>query len=332
MIIVKHQRNIGIANRTTNRIIMEKIHETKLLYANEHSTCLHYLRTINSGFYYREYPSGHRDYWEKGLSKNYLLCLLKGAVWFHSIDYPPRTIHSGELLLLAKSSIVTGKCLSDTLLIILAFDELKTNCDKLLFESMAPLKKQIAYKFNSLPIRPPLNLFLKLLVYYLRNGANCAHLHEMKHNELFLCLRYFYTKEELVSLFYPIISKSLDFKKFILNNYPNVKNIQELIELSNMSKTVFYDRFKQEFGMTAKQWAIRQFSHKLLYTAARPGITVKELAGALDFDSVSQLQQYCKRHLNCTPSKLIEQQRAVQNKNRHGIQQTSEWHHPNSED
>ena len=301
---------------------MEKIHEDKLQYANEHLTCLHYLRVISSGFYYREYRAGHRDCWEEGLSKNYLLCLLKGSVLFHSVGYPPKTIHSGELLLLAKSSIVTGECLSDTVLIVLAFDELKSNCDKLLFEAMAPLKKQIVYQLNSLPIRPPLNLFLELLVCYLCNGANCAHLHEMKHNELFLCLRYFYTKEELVSLFFPLISQSLNFKKFILDNYPNVRNIQELIDLSNMSKTVFYDRFKQEFGMTAKQWIIQQFSHKLLYTAARPGITVKELAIALDFDSVPQLQQYCKRHLNCTPSEVIERQRAVQNKNSPRLLQT----------
>lgn len=66
--------------------------------------------------------------------------------------------------------------------------------------------------FKALPVREPLDLFLKLLEIYLSSGINCKHLHEIKEKELFIIFRTAYTKTEMVRLLHPIMGQRVDFK------------------------------------------------------------------------------------------------------------------------
>lgn len=77
-----------------------------------------------------------------------------------------------------------------------------------MLQSYYDLCNDIHYDFTPLEIRHPLNEFIDLLVFCLKSGMNCAHLHEIKHKEFFLYLRGFYTKEEIVQLFFPIMGKN----------------------------------------------------------------------------------------------------------------------------
>lgn len=276
-----------------------------LRYVNEHLTCRNYLKESDLGFICREYSKGDDKLVISSSGNHCLTILLEGHIKVSCDRWLDHEIIEGEMFLIARSSHVRAVCLSDCRLLTLMFSSPSTNCDKLNFQELAALSGRVDYDLNTLPVRPPVDLFLDLLVCYLSANANCYHLHEMKQNELFLCLRYFYTKEELASLFYPILTCSQDFRSFILENYPKVKSVKQLIALSNMSRSVFYGKFTEEFGVSAKQWLTEKFLQRMVYSACEPGMNVKKLMSSLQFESLSQFQIYCKRNLGCTPSELI---------------------------
>ena len=49
-----------------------------------------------------------------------------------------------------------------------------------------------------------------------------------------------------------------------MQNYSRVNNLDELITLSNIGRTSFFIKFKEEFGITAKQWMMKQLKVRIL--------------------------------------------------------------------
>ena len=282
--------------------------ENILLYKDEHLSCIQYQKEVHSGFHYIEFQKGEEQCIEEGIKYHYLVAVLEGkCAYYSSTSEEAEIIEKGYLYLIPKHSLFNVNYLETTKVIIFVIDQLSSNCDKLYFKTLLPLvQDKDNYINNPVKIKEPLLLFYDLMKIYLQAGANCFHLHEMKSNEFFMNLRFFYSKEEIAHLLYPIIAYDYSFKSFIIETATKVNSIKELIELSHMSKSVFYERFKKEFGISAKQWMIQQFNHKVVYMASSPGVSVKELAIKLGFETTNQFQQYCKRHLNTSPSELIK--------------------------
>lgn len=280
--------------------------KAELLYVDEHLSCGKYLKEVNTGFIYQSFKNGFKRKQEREAEKNYLVIILEGSIRLTCNLWRDREIGSGEMFLIAKSSLVNGECLEDTRVLTLAFESPTTTCDKLNFQHLSELTDGIDYNLDTLPVRHPISKFCDLMVMYLAQKANCEHLHEAKHNEMFLCLRYFYTKQELARLFYPMLSGSFDFQRFVLENYKSVKSVRELVKLSHMGTSAFYSKFTKVFGIPAKQWLTSKKLNKIINKAAEPDMTVKKLMVEFDFDTLSQFQAYCKRNFGSTPTMLIK--------------------------
>ena len=124
--------------------------------------------------------------------------------------------------------------------------------------------------------------------------------------EFFFLLRGFYEKQEIAVLFHPIIGKEMDFKDFVMHNHTKVDNIEQLISLSNMGRSYFFTKFNEVFGMTAKQWMLKQRNQRILEQMTEPGVCIKDVIEKLGFDSQGNFNRYCKQHFGCTPKQLIE--------------------------
>lgn len=283
----------------------EQRNNDKLFYPGEYMKCGKYLKEISTWFILREFPKGFKRNAVQETGNNYLVLLLEGRVKL-SCNLSDKIINAGEMLLLGKTSLVKGECLEDTRVLVLAFEFPLTRCGQLNFQHLAKLAESIDYHIDTLPIKYPVRLFCEFMTIYLRQEVNCMHLHEIKHNELFYCLQHFYTRHELARLLYPMLSGSLTFQSLILENYSKVRSVKELIILSNMSNSAFYDKFRRTFGVSAKQWLTRKKMEKMAYKASEPEMTVKKLMTECDFEHLSQFQLYCKRNFGCTPSMLIE--------------------------
>lgn len=289
---------------------MGEILLNKLLYVNEHQSCKNYQVEIDTGFKYLEVPPGTHVY-EPKLQYNNVVILIEGECIISCNQYDNRKISSSEMVLLPRGALVDAYTQKDCKLLLFSFGMVRNVCDVNMLQSYYDLCNDVHYDFTPLEIRHPLNEFIDLLVFYLKSGMNCAHLHEIKHKEFFLYLRGFYTKEEIVQLFFPIMGKKLKFKDMVLKNYTKAENVEELIELLKMSKNAFYAKFSKEFGMSPRQWMLKQIRHQVFIKAAIPNITIKELMDLFNFDSPVQFNRFCMREFNCTPGELIKQQQEV---------------------
>ena len=289
---------------------MGEILLNKLLYVNEHQSCKNYQVEIDTGFKYLEVPPGTHVY-EPKLQYNNVVILIEGECIISCNQYDNRKISSSEMVLLPRGALVDAYTQKDCKLLLFSFGMVRNVCDVNMLQSYYDLCNDVHYDFTPLEIRHPLNEFIDLLVFCLKSGMNCAHLHEIKHKEFFLYLRGFYTKEEIVQLFFPIMGKKLKFKDMVLKNYSKAENVEELIELLKMSKNAFYAKFSKEFGMSPRQWMLKQIRHQVFIKAAIPNITIKELIDLFNFDSPVQFNRFCMREFNCTPGELIKQQQEV---------------------
>lgn len=282
----------------------------KLLYIQEHRSCRNYLEKVEHGFKYIEFTDNEMILDKESLW-NYLLFVLEGECVINCNQFRNRLFRAGTIVLLPKKSMVTIKARAGTRLLALSFDVPLNMCDKFILQSLASICEDIDYNFQPLDIRHPLPPFLEIVTYCLRNKMDCGHFHTLLEQELFFLLRGFYKKEELALLFYPIISVKLSFKDFVIDNYLKVSNVNELISLSNMGRSKFYGKFKEAFGMSAKQWLLKQQDIHIINKIVSSEATVGELMEEFKFESQAHFTHYCKQRFKCTPRELLIKYQAV---------------------
>ena len=283
--------------------------ESELLYIEEHLSCQNYMTTIETGFKFIEFTED-TEFGEDNTNKNYLLFFLKGDITISYNQFHNKPFQTGDMILNPRSSLFKGVAPKESKLLLMFFDIPENSCDKLLLQSLSNICENMEYLFEPIKIRYPLTPFLEVLIHCIRNGMNCLHLHTLMQQELFFLLRGFYEKKDIATLFYPIIGKSIDFKDFIMNNYTKVNNIEKLISLSNLGRSCFFARFNEVFGMTAKQWMLKQRNQLILKKLTEPGICIKDVIEELGFDSQGYFGRYCKQHFGCTPKQLIKRYQA----------------------
>jgi AraC-like DNA-binding protein len=242
-------------------------------------------------------------------SFNHLLFLRNGLLTIDCNEYTDRIIKKDECILIPKAAQMSCKALQDAELLVMTFDVMQNVCDKVMLHSYRPFYAQITYNFTPTSIRHPLISFIDLLVTYLNGGIGCEHLHEIKEKEFFLVLRRCYSKEEIMNLLYPIIGIS-DFKSFVLENYRAVNNVSELVDLSGMGRTAFDCKFREVFGISARQWMLKQIATHIRYKAMDPEITIKDIMNEFKFNSATHFNRFCKQQFDCTPGELLRRYKA----------------------
>lgn len=283
---------------------------------NLHS-CVKYgnqISTIHSGFkYYEIDKTGLIE--EECTNKNIVIFFTDGCFTVTCNSFTGRQFVQNEMVLVPKSSALKISGQQGFKLIFMIFDMPEESHDKFEIQHLADAKQAFSYDFAASPVHYPLTLFLDVVSYCLQNGMeHNANLHCMMHKEFFLLLKNFYTKQEVIAFLYPIIGKEPDFRDFIMQNYLKVNNVEELILLSNMGRSSFYTKFKDVFGVTAKQWMQKQISERILGKIMEPGICVKELMKTAGFDSHTHFYRYFKQQFGCTPKELIVRMQGRSNK------------------
>lgn len=276
----------------------------KLLYIQEHLSCRNYREKQENGFKYIEFEK-NEVILEKEIIWNHIVFLIEGECVINYNQFKDRKFEAGSIILLPKTATVKIEVTAGSRLLSLSFGIPLNLCDKFALQSLTELCSKFDYNFEPIDIRYPLPPFLELVTHCLKQKMDCGHFHSLLQQELFFLLRGFYTKEELARLFYPILATELSFKDFIIENCAKVNNVNELISLSNMGKCNFNSKFKQMFGVTAKQWLLKQRDQRILNKVMTSETTIRELMEEFNFDSQAHFTHYCKQHFDCTPRELI---------------------------
>ncbi len=280
-----------------------------LLYLEEHLSCNHYVSDYRCHFRYHETGRDVRVE-QKRLEYNQLVFLSAGQARVVCNESGERVFHGGEIALLPRHADVSAHIRHRSRLTVCTFDLVKNPCDKLFLESCEALSPSEEHPPAPVPIRPHMARFLDQLGYYLRNGINCEHLHEIKQKEMFLIFKWFYPKEELARLFRPMAGKSTGFKARILENYEKAGNVDALARQLGMSRSNFDVRFKEEFGLPPGQWMLKQKAAHILHAMAFPDTTFGDVIDRFGFSSPSQFTRFCRRQFGRTPTEILTGMRA----------------------
>lgn len=272
-----------------------------LFYLREHKSCYNYSKSIQEGFLHYNIDKGVIH--EEGAAKDCILFVLKGSLKFSCNEFE-FILPAQKMVFFHRGSLFKTCSLEKSEIVVVMFEGGVWSCEKALLSELYHFKNTIEYYMSPLDIKEQLKNFLALVVWYLNDGANCIHFHEIKLKELFWIFRFYYTKKELANFFYVIIGDSQDFKNKVLNNYKESRTVKELAVACGYSLSVFKRRFVVEFGETAGLWMQKQMLGEIKYKLANTNLPLGIIACELDFSSLSQFSRYCKMYLGAPPREL----------------------------
>ena len=97
-----------------------------------------------------------------------------------------KPFHAGEMILIPRSSRLKGAAQAGSSLLSMFFDIPENSCDKLMLQSLSDICDSTDYNFEPVGIRYPLTPFLDTLIFCIKNGMSCAHLHNLMQRARFL--------------------------------------------------------------------------------------------------------------------------------------------------
>lgn len=263
-----------------------------------------YNNTVDSGFQYLVINKGEN--FISDTSDNNVIIVIKGKLDVDCGDYKNRIISEQNMIFVQRRSSLTIRVILDAEIMIFRFVQFANSCAGLQKELLKKYCWKVEYDFQPIPVKAVLYRLIDSIKVYIKAQMDCVCFHKLKHKEFFICLASFYTVDELVYLFYPLLIRDNDkFRQFVLGNYEKLSNVKKLVELSGMSKTQFYEKFKVEFGITAKQWLLKHTKEKVCKEAMNPDYTVKEIMFRSGFDNAGQFNKFCHQQFNLSPTGLI---------------------------
>jgi AraC-like DNA-binding protein len=257
-----------------------------------------------TGFRFRELAegssqgAGNKDY-------NHLFFLLEGEAVISCNEFTNRTMRAGEFVLVPISADMICKALTHCRTLVFSFEQFFHLSDREYVHEVCDIASATAYDFTPAVIRHPLDNFLSHLLLYFKQGMNKPILHEIKHVELSVIIRSFYTKKEVATIFHPIVGKAIDFRIEVMRNYRKVTHVDDLASLFDMEKRTFGRQFKEEFGMSPYQWILNQKAkhiHFSLTESHQPLDTIRKEYG---FKFPGHFTRFCKEQFHTTPTKLV---------------------------
>lgn len=277
----------------------------KLLYVEEHVACKNYVSDFQIGFSVNQEKKGEvMKFNDKYF--NYMIFILDGELMISCNEFRNHLCVKGEMVFIGQDSESLVEVVTDARFILLSFDNQFTLCDQLTLESLKQYERTPAV-FNKLDIRAPLHTVLESVIFYLDHKIQCKHLHAIKQKEVFLVLRAFYTKEEIACFLSPMLNRNLDFKAFVLQHYQEVKTVEELAGMCQMSVRSFNRRFNDYFDDSPYSWMLKQKSRHIKTRLADGRTSFSAIIKEYGFSSPAHFTTYCKKQFGMNPSKLRKQ-------------------------
>lgn len=180
-----------------------------LFYLDEHKACSNYSNAIQEGFIHYRVDAG-KSYADES-KKDCILFLLKGKIALRTGERKSM-LNSGDMTFIQRYSWCELEFHEESDIIIALFENTVDNCENMNFSRFLPMRDQIKYEMLPMDIRKQLYMYLELLTEYLDSGANCIHFHEIKMKELFWLMRFYYSKLELATFFYPMLGSDYHFE------------------------------------------------------------------------------------------------------------------------
>ena len=269
----------------------------------------------NTSFVHNELNADY-EFHNYNLPSNYIFFVLEGIIELSCNEFENRKFKAGEMVFMLRSSSVRGKVLKKTKLYVMYFDSFFSSCDRQFFKAFLPDVEKITYDFTPVPIPLQLRMFIKQAIYFQDEKVDCMHFNIIKHQEFFILLRHFCSREDIIMLLAPLISHSISFRAKVLEKYTLLENgdVTEFAGLVGMGRKNFDKHFREEFGTSPAKWMQEEKAKRLRIFFAEPGITISDVMDKFNFNSPGHFNRFCHQYFNESPGMIIKKMKDLKEK------------------
>ena len=267
-------------------------------------TCTHYID--KKDYVFRIVVKEAGEIFEAQSTSHLLLICNEGSLQLSLSPSHSFTVQSSHMLLIPEHTQWRVEVKEKCDLLFLKFDAYVNVCP---YISSSTYKKYLDnqdYTFYQLELLPTMKTLTELFIQKIKLGPACLLYHKTKKLDFFSFLSMCYSDEEIARLLYPLLNTEFMLTELVQKYADKVKNVNELIELSGMSRTSFYQKFKEIYGMSAKQWLLQRKAMLIKKRLQEPQPILKEIRFEFGFSSPSQFNRFCNRYLGYNPSDFIE--------------------------
>lgn len=208
----------------------------------QYTNCTGCPKNVENILVYRNLPKGEHIPKDK-CTQNCMLFMIKGELLINSEEHPGITLRERQIVLQAIGSKVEILALTDVEYVVYWFNELPLLCEDRYKEMMEQAEAPLTY--TPLIMSERLYHLVTSMPEFLAEENPCSKYIDLKCKELVFLITNFYPLPQLGSFFYPISTYTESFHYFVMQNYSNVKNVEEFAHLGGYTTTTFRRLFKK---------------------------------------------------------------------------------------
>ena len=275
---------------------------SKLLYKEEHLACYNYQKENKAPI--EGLRINAANIWENIAEESKIIFVIEGRINISYGEVTDRIVESKQMFILRQGYQYKAYVEEDTFIMIFRISSQINFCDRFSIQQLYKKESKTEEEFNLLEVNDRLRGFLHWTYVNISDGIKCTHFFDIKKQELFFLLRAYYSKEDLALLFSSLLNNDQIFSNFIYDNHYKVKNIQQLVALSNYSVSAFNKRFKKSFGISPYKWMKDQRAKRIFHEINNYTKNFKVISEEYGFSSLSQFNDFCKVHFGLTPGEI----------------------------
>ena len=221
----------------------------------QYTNCTGCPKNVENILVYRNLPKGEHIPKDK-CTQNCMLFMIKGELLINSEEHPGITLRERQIILQAIGSKVEILALTDVEYVVYWFNELPLLCEDRYKEMMEQAEAPLTY--TPLIMSERLYHLVTSMPEFLAEENPCSKYIDLKCKELVFLITNFYPLPQLGSFFYPISTYTESFHYFVMQNYSNVKNVEEFAHLGGYTTTTFRRLFKNLYGVPVYEWILEK--------------------------------------------------------------------------
>lgn len=115
--------------------------------------------------------------------------------------------------------------------------------------------------------------------------------------------------------FYPVLTGEYQFIGQVLSLCQEINTVDELANRMNLSLSTFNRKFQSSFNISPYKWMIKKKTEKVYNAIIESESPLKQVADEVGFSSLSQMIDYCKKHIGMTPGEIRKQRKSIPDMN-----------------
>lgn len=235
---------------------------------------------------------------------NYFIFILSGGITISFNQYTNRPISENEMFFLPKNNHFKWKAIAQTTLVLTGYNTTTFPCTSARAGIIYKMKSGLKFNCRGIAMKNEIKIIINQMKHYLESGIHCHHMYILKHKELYLIFKHFYTHEEITQIFYLTLGNNPLFSELVLDNYLKVKTVKELADLLGYGIKTFVKLFKENFDESPYQWIQKRKALQIQQKLMNPHIPLKQIMYEFKFATSSHFNFYCKKHLGATPMQI----------------------------